>query len=357
VIGPVCCCIQWLLLECCCCKREEDVIPSGVLCITTHHQSCVCQMRRPINLSRSCEGGYRVGSRLRTIRSLLGGLCSTIQGFQHSDALFRDSAPPPLRHDFPPLLRRCCAYLKPSLLGSCRAATAHLSLRRGSQNTQQQWVGDVLRKWLPRNRDYHTRAHPAFVASHIEKVRCHIPSPCQIRAPGGADPDNSQARKLANYRAAVFLAKISLIRRVVSARVGLVTTTPDSVSLQCGHAGDMVRARSSRSSPPYQLSQSRLGSLGDRRPMEKVWHRRKWTINDTTGDYLESLKRLPSKETVALLSLASRRRGRLSPFHVANSAFRGGISPAGHNFLEACDENRHRFRLFRRVDRQKGPES
>ena len=105
-------------------SRDVILISSGVLCITTHHQGCVCQMRRPINLSRSCEGGYRVGSRLRTIRSLLGGLCSTIQGFQHSDALFRDSAPPPLRHDFPPLLRRCCAYLKPSLLGSCRAATA-----------------------------------------------------------------------------------------------------------------------------------------------------------------------------------------------------------------------------------------
>jgi hypothetical protein len=257
---------------------------------------------------------------------------------------------------FPPVAPPMVLVPKAVSPGIGRAATAHLSLRHGSQHTTT-----VGRRacWESGSRVTHvtTRAHPAFVASHIEKVRCHIPSPCQIRAPGGADPDNSQARKLANYRAAVFLAKISLIRRVVSARVGLVTTTPDSVSLQCGHAGDMVRARSSRSSPPYQLSQSRLGSLGDRRPMEKVWHRRKWTINDTTGDYLESLKRLPSKETVALLSLASRRRGRLSPFHVANSAFRGGISPAGHNFLEACDENRHRFRLFRRVDRQKGPES
>ena len=71
-----------------------------------------------------------------------GRLCSTIQGFLSiTIELFKRSCS--LCDDFPPLLRRCCAYLKPSLLGSCRAATAHLSLRHGSQNTQQQWVGDV----------------------------------------------------------------------------------------------------------------------------------------------------------------------------------------------------------------------
>ena len=128
------------------------------------------------------------------------------------------------------MLRRCCAYLKPSLLGSCRAATAHLSLRHGSQHTTT-----VGRRacWESGSRVTHvtTRAHPAFVASHIEKVRCHIPSPCQIRAPGGADPDISQARKLANYRTAVFWAKISLIRRVVNGcrTMSMGSTSRDTV--------------------------------------------------------------------------------------------------------------------------------
>jgi len=73
--------------------------------------------------------------------------------------------------------------------------------------------------------------------SHIEKVRCHIPSPCQIRAPGGADPDNSHARKLANYRTAVrvavFLAKISLTRRVVC---GPLPIDISFVASSCGSA-------------------------------------------------------------------------------------------------------------------------
>jgi hypothetical protein len=155
--------------------QEGDVIliSSGVLFITTHHHSRVCQMRRP---TRICEIWRRGGIEQQSHNSFAAGnLCSTIQGFLSiTICCLKDLAP--LCDDFPPLLRRCCAYLKPSLLVSCRAATAHLSLRHGSQSTQQQWVGDVLESGSRvTHRDYHTRAHPAFVASHIEKVRCPVP--------------------------------------------------------------------------------------------------------------------------------------------------------------------------------------